>query len=90
MGAKLSIERTGSISGCAGLMGLKTAYLLIEYPRQSLPENYARYFGYPSNIYSNFGSLSGFTTVEQTLINIPGTDGELSELMSILKGGVYF
>lgn len=89
MGGKLSINHSGSNMGSAGILGMRTAYLLIEYPNQSLADNYKHFVGYPSNIAYTLGQLSGYTEVEQVIIGISGTDLELAELIQALKGGVY-
>ncbi len=88
---KPSIEKSGSISSTGGLLGIQTPYLILTRPRQALPQNQNVYEGYPSFITSNFGSLKGYTEIESVhLTNIPATADELSELESILKGGVIF
>lgn len=90
MGAKPNIAHTGNISGSAGLMGVRVPYFVIEYPRQSLPENYKHYVGYPSNIYSKLSSVSGYTECEQVIVNgISATDTEIAEITEALKEGVY-
>lgn len=87
---KHGVQHSGTISGSAGMLGVKTPYLLIEYPNQSLATNYNKFVGYPSNMYASLGSLSGYTECEQVIpIGIPGTDGELAEILESLKGGVY-
>lgn len=91
MGAKATVNHAGTISGSAGMLGVKTPYLLIEYPNQSLADNYKHFVGYPSNMYAKLGDLSGYTEVEQVigvgLVN--QTDSEMAELLEALKGGVY-
>ena len=90
MGAKAGVSHSGSISGAAGMLGVKVPYLLIEFPNQSLADNYKHYVGYPSNIEATLGSLSGYTEVEQVIPEgFTGTDDELGELLDALKGGVY-
>jgi len=90
MGAKFQIAHSGTISGSAGLLGLRRPYIYIEYPNQSLPENYKHFYGYPSNMYANLGSLTGFTQCYQVLLTgVNGTDGEIAEILELLKGGVY-
>lgn len=89
MNGKGGITHSGTISGSAGMLGVKQPYVLLEFPNQSLADNYRHYVGYPSNIESTLGGLSGYTECEQVLIGIPGTDDELAELQEALKGGVY-
>lgn len=91
MSGKHTISHSGSISGSAGMLGVQEAYLIIEYPNQSLADNYKHFVGYPSNIYAKLGTLSGYTECEQLIATgIAGlTDGEVADLIESLKGGVY-
>lgn len=90
MGGKSMISHSGTISGAAGMLGIRTPYLIIEYPNQSLAKDYKHFVGYPSNIYARLGTLTGYTEVEQVIPSgIWGTDDELAELVEALKGGVY-
>lgn len=89
MSGKGNVMHTGTISGSSSILGIRTPYFIIEYPNQSLAENYKHFVGYPSNIFSKLGDLTGYTEVEKALISIEGTDDELAEIMEALKGGVY-
>lgn len=90
MGGKMTVSHSGSLQGNTGIMGIKVPYLVVERPSQSLAENYKHYVGYPSNIYATLGSLTGYTECEQIVVSgINCTDGELSEIEEILKGGFY-
>lgn len=90
MGAKSAISHSGAISGSAGMLGVREAFLIVEYPNQSLAKDYKHFVGYPSNMYAKLGDLSGYTEVEQVIPEgIWGTDDELAELVEALKGGVY-
>lgn len=88
--AKPVVQHTGNISGSAGMLGNRTPYVLIEYPNQSLPENYKHFMGYPSNVYSNLTELNGYTECEQILLSgISCTEDELAEITEAMKAGVY-
>ena len=88
---KPSVEKSGSLSGTGGMMGVQTPYLILTRPRQALPESQNAYTGYPSFIHEDLGTLSGYTEVEEIhLENVPATDGEITEIVSLLKGGVIF
>lgn len=91
MSGKAAVNHAGTITGSAGMLGVKTPYLLIEFPNQSLADNYKHFVGYPSNMYAMLGDLSGYTEVEQVIAGgLTGqTDSEMAELLEILKGGVY-
>ena len=84
------ISHSGSVSGSAGMLGIKTPYIIIEFPNQSLADNYKHFVGYPSNLSGKLSDFSGYTECEQVIPNgFTGTDDELAELLESLKGGVY-
>lgn len=87
---KPSIEKSGAISGTGGMMAIQKPYLIITRPKQAVPTNQKHYMGYPSFITSMLGALSGYTEMEYIhLEGLSATDEELSEIESLLKGGVY-
>lgn len=89
MGSKPRVERTGALAATTGQLCSQTPYLIITRPEQSLPNNYKHYEGYPSNITSRLGSLSGFTKVESIRLNdLAATQPELMEIYSLLYKGV--
>lgn len=86
---KPNIEKSGSLSGTSGLMGIQTPYLIITRPKQAIPANQNKFIGYPAFLTDYLGNLSGYTEVEQIhLEGISATGAELSEIETILKGGV--
>lgn len=83
------VSRSGSFQEGTGSLTIQNPYLIISRPRMSMPANYGNLYGYPSNIYLNLGSLSGYTEVGSIhLDGIPATMEELSEIDDLLKGGV--
>ena len=90
VGSKMNTTISGSVAGGAGFLGSQVPYLIIRRPKQSLPDGYKQYVGYPSNIYAILGSLTGYTRIEQAdLQGIPCTDAELAMIYKALKEGVY-
>ena len=90
MGAKPDIRSGGSVGSSAGILSVQRPYLIIERPRQSLPEYQNTFTGYPSNVTASVGELAGYTEFESiNLDNLFLTDAEKEELTNILKGGVY-
>lgn len=90
MGSKPNYNRTGMIHGPAGFMGVQKPYVNIIRPRQSLPEGYARYEGFPSNITEELSNLEGFTKVESIKLSIEGATAlEKEAIITLLQGGVY-
>lgn len=88
---KPQIEKSGSISGSAGILNMQTPYLILIRPRQALPNKQNGFIGYPSLITVQLTELSGYTEVQSIhLENIPATQEELAEIQSLLEGGVIF
>lgn len=87
--SKISVERSGNISGAAGLLAYKRPFIIINAPRICKPANQNIYTGYPSYITQRIGDISGYTEIEVLrLYNIPATDPEIDEIRSLLMGGV--
>lgn len=91
MGAKGVIGHTGALSSSISLAGLRTPYIMLEYPHQSLPAEYKKFVGYPSNIRTALSGVTGYTVCEQVIAYAPteASGQELGEIISLLKGGVY-
>jgi len=88
---KPNIEHSGSLGGSNGFLGVRHPYLIITRPTQCIPANLDKYEGYPLYAYKNFGSLIGYTVVENPqLVNISATTDELTEILSLLRSGVIF
>ena len=89
MGSKPTFQHSGQMGGSGGMLAVQTPYLIIERPRQCMPANMQTFEGFPSNINYKLFDLSGYTVVDSIhLDGIPATDSELSEILSLLKGGV--
>lgn len=94
-GMKQHIERSGALGGNSGYMGKLRPYIIREIPRQVLTkpnkDHYWKLEGYPSNIGASLGYVVG-TGLQQVeaieLDGLPAYDSEITEIESILKGGV--
>ena len=86
---KPNVEKSGSMGGMGGMLGVQTPYLILTRPRQALPLNQNKFSGYPSFITRKLSGVSGYTEIDSIhLENIPATEQELSEIENLLKGGV--
>lgn len=86
---KPNVEKSGSMSGTGGMLAVQTPYLILTRPRQALPKNQNKFSGYPSLITRPLSAVYGYTEIENIhLDGIPATEQELSEIESMLKGGV--
>ena len=89
-GMKPNIEKSGSLSGAGGFLGNQKPFIIKETPRQCMPLSQQKYTGFPSYQTQRLGSLKGYTEIESVnLSGIPANDAEMSEIESLLKGGVY-
>lgn len=83
------IDQSGQLASTVGILGEFCPYLVLEQVNQSLPAGYNSHEGYPSNITSQLGSLSGYTEVEKIHLNIPEASSiELTEIEQLLTHGV--
>lgn len=86
---KGNVQRSGSIGGTAGMLGVQVPYLVLTRPRQCVPANQNTYQGYPAFITEDLADLSGYTEVESIqLENCTATDSEIDEIKALLAAGV--
>lgn len=87
---KVTVSRSGELTGNTGILDEFVPYLIIHRPQQSLAVNYNKFKGYPSNLTLTLGSCTGYTEVEHIhLTGITGaTDTELDMIENQLKAGV--
>lgn len=89
LNSKPAFQRSGSLGGSAGIMGVQRPFIIIERPNISVPNKVQNYVGQTSNITANLGGLSGYTIVEYCHIEgVPCTTEELAEIESLLQQGV--
>lgn len=89
MNAKPNVQRSGSLSGVGGLLGVQIPYIIIERPRQCLPAEQNKFTGYPAYFTDKLVNLTGFTQVEEIHIeNTSATETERSEILALLREGV--
>lgn len=84
-----NVERSGSLSGNAGAMGIKKPYLVIQRPQINTPAEFEKFTGKPSNSLVTIGECTGYIKCKEVhVINTPATESETQELVSLLKEGV--
>lgn len=89
--SKPSFSAIDGVSGNAGYMGISSPYVAITRAYPAIPENFASYEGLASMKTLSLGNISGYTEIESIhLDGINATAEELTEIESILKGGVIF
>lgn len=89
MGMKPTYKKSGAVGASTSLFTIMQPYLFLMTPRQSYPENYAHFCGFPSNITDILGNFEGFTVVEDIRLNgLVATSPEVEEIYRLLKTGV--
>lgn len=87
--AHTEVQRSGGFTGCAGAMGPKKPYLIIDRPQTRLARNFPAYDGKPSNSTQFIGDCSGFIRAQEVHFSAPGAfDDEAKEVENLLKAGV--
>lgn len=91
MSSKPNIQHAGGFNGNSGYLGTRYPYLIIERPNLANPSEYGDFNGRPSMITMSLGDVSGFTRVQQMkLSGCSATQNEQSEILRMLKEGVFF
>lgn len=79
-----------SVEGIGNYLVTRAAYLIITRPQPSLPESFAQLYGAVSNISGTVSSFSGYTEFAAVdLRGIDATDAEKSQILALLRGGVF-
>lgn len=85
------VAHSGAVSGGAGCMGVQYPFVIREVVRFHSTTGFNTVSGYPSFYYKKLSDVSGYTTVVDVhLKDIPATESEISEIETLLKGGVIF
>lgn len=90
MQSKPSFNRSGNCGGNIGFTGIQIPYFIFTVPRSAIPKNQNSFIGYPIMATYKLNDLKGFTVVKD--VHFRPSDGmtkeEVSEIVSLLKGGV--
>lgn len=87
--AHTDVQRSGGFTGCAGAMGPKIPYLIIDRPQTRLAADFEAYQGKPANSTQFIGDCSGFVRATEVHFSAPGAfDDEAKEIEALLKSGV--
>ena len=85
------VQHSGGFSGNSGYLAKRRPYLIVVRPRIANPKEYSQHFGRTSMEYLNLGACTGYTKIESVhLTGFDATNPEISEISSLLKGGVIF
>lgn len=84
----IHIAHSGDLSANAGIMALRTPYLIIGRRNSYDANAYNELYGYPANKTVYLGNCSGFTRVKAGFLRSKATEEEKQEIMDLLKKGV--
>lgn len=83
------VSHSGAVSGGAGCMGVQYPFVIREAVRFHSTDGFNTISGYPSFYYRQLAEMSGYTSViDVHLSGISGTQEEIAEIETLLKGGV--
>lgn len=89
LASKPRVEHSGSLAGMGGILGVQFPYILIQRPRQAVPNRQNAFTGYPSFIKRTLSTVTGYTQVTGVhLTGLSCTDEEKKEIQSYLEAGV--
>lgn len=89
MSAHTDVSKSGGFTANSGAMGGKKPYLIISRPQTALADTYLSLEGVSSNQSVTLSSCTGLVKVKEVqLKNINATLDELTEIETLLKGGV--
>lgn len=77
-----------SYNGSASLMSCREPYLLIEFTESQFSKKYVDENGLPSIITCTLGSMTGFTSCVNPIINFVCEEEEAAEIRALLQNGV--
>lgn len=77
-----------SYNGSAALMSCRTPYLLIEFAESQFSKKYVDENGLPAIINRVLGTMSGFTTCVNPIIDFACEQEEAEEIRNLLRSGV--
>lgn len=87
---KGKVQKSGSFGANSGALGIMTPYFILTRPVQSVPASWQADKGYPSNISTQLGTVTGYTEVSEINLECSGTEAEKKEIIDLLKKGVLF
>ena len=90
---KIGVNRNGSPTANYGYSSIQYPYLILQRPLPKVPQKFASYEGWTSNMYKKVSMLKGYTEVDPDTIWTNGfshaTDEETQMIKDIMNGGVY-
>lgn len=90
MNIKPSYEKSGTLTGQNGRLGVKYPYIFFDTPQFKAPNGFRQNHGYISNLEKRLGDTNGYNEIAFIdLDDLTAIDSEKDEILSLLKSGVY-
>lgn len=88
--AKPQMENSNGYNATSSFLGIRTPYLLISRTVSNFSENYAKENGLPYNVTEKIGNLTGFTIVDNIILdNLNITETEKQMISALFTKGIF-
>lgn len=85
---KPEVPSSNGYNASNSFLGQRKPYLVIKYPAPQFSQTYPKEMGLPLNVSYKLSALTGFTVVDNPVLNIACSDEEYNEICNALKAGV--
>lgn len=87
---KPSYEKSGTLTGQNGRLGVKYPYLFFDTPKFKAPKTFRQEHGYLSNLSVTLNQCTGYTEIKYiNLDDLTALDTEKDEIINLLTTGIY-
>lgn len=84
------VTTRGSLSSNTGKLCYQTPYLMFTRPIESRPDKLGKLHGYSAGVGGKLSAFSGYVECSDVKLDgVTATDAELTEIVNLLKSGVY-
>lgn len=88
LNTRVSIQKSGTVSGVSGFLNNQKPYLMLTIPRVATPKNLNTYKGYISYITKKLSNVKGYTEVHKINLKLKASVEEKNEIENLLMEGV--
>lgn len=88
LNTRVSIQKSGTVSGVSGFLNNQKPYLMLTIPRVATPKNLNTYKGYISYITKKLSNVKGYTEVHKINLKLKASVEEKKEIENLLMEGI--